>query len=227
MTNSVASDTTIHLSNVVVALGGFPALAGVTFGVGRGELVALRGANGTGKSTLLRLCAGLVPLTRGAAVVAGVDLLVNRVAVRPHVGLLGHRNGLYGDLTAKQNVQFVADLVGATESDVSSALERLGIDQRVASTSASLLSAGQRRRTALAALVVRRAQLWLLDEPHAGLDAAARRELDVILRDATASGATVLYTTHEIDQVAGTPRTITLDGGCVASDVASTIGSAP
>ena len=146
--------------------------------------------------------------------------------MRPHVGLLGHRNGLYGYLTAKQNVQFVADLVGATASDVSSALERLGIDQRVASTQASLLSAGQRRRTALAALVVRRAQLWLLDEPHAGLDAAARRELDVILRDATASGATVLYTTHEIDQVVGTPRTITLDGGCVASAVASTIGSA-
>jgi ABC-type multidrug transport system ATPase subunit len=134
---------------------------------------------------------------------------------------------LYGDLTAKQNVQFVADLVGASASDVSSALERLGIDQRVATTRASLLSAGQRRRTALAALVVRRAQLWLLDEPHAGLDAAARHELDVILRDATASGATVLYTTHEIDQVVGTPRTITLDGGCVASDVASTIGSTP
>jgi ABC-type transport system involved in cytochrome c biogenesis ATPase subunit len=154
-------------------------------------------------------------------------LFVNRVAVRPQVGLLGHRNGLYGDLTAKQNVQFVADLVGATASDVSSALERLGIDQRVATTRASLLSAGQRRRTALAALVVRRAQLWLLDEPHAGLDAAARHELDAILRDATASGATVLYTTHETDQVDGTPRTITLDGGCVVSDVASTIGSTP
>jgi ABC-type multidrug transport system ATPase subunit len=134
---------------------------------------------------------------------------------------------LYGDLTAKQNVQFVADLVGASASDVTSALRRLGIDQRVATTRASLLSAGQRRRTALAALVVRRAQLWLLDEPHAGLDAAARHELDVILRDATASGATVLYTTHETDQVDGTPRTITLDGGCVVSDVASTIGSTP
>ena len=212
----------IRLDDAVVSLGGFPALAGATLAVQRGELVALRGANGTGKSTLLRLCAGLTPLSRGSARVLNVDLLVDRAAVRAHVGMLGHANGLYAELTARENVQFTARLVGARPSDVDEALARLKIDARVAGTRARSLSAGQRRRTALASLVVRRAQVWLLDEPHAGLDASAREELDGILVEATRVGATVLYTTHEADRSSSvTPRTITLAGGVVASDVPS------
>lgn len=219
-TAKAGSDAAILLSGVVVALGGFPALAGVDLAVRSGELVALRGANGTGKSTLLRLCAGLTPLTRGSARVLGVDVASRRDTVRSLVGLLGHDNGLYSDLTARENVQFVAHLVGAGTSDVDAALDRLGVDARVAATRAGALSAGQRRRTALASLVVRRAQLWLLDEPHAGLDSAARSELDGILREATRSGATVVYTTHESDALGATvPRTITLTSGVVARDV--------
>lgn len=214
------NDTAIRLADVVVALGGFPALAGASLEVARGELVALRGANGTGKSTLLRLCAGLVPLSRGLATVFDVDLAEDRSAVRRHVGLLGHRNGLYAELTSRENVEFTAQLVGAQPQDVDDALRRLKIDSRVASTRVRSLSAGQRRRTALASLVVRRASIWLLDEPHAGLDAAAREELDVILREATSAGATVVYTTHEADQPGRkVPRTVTLAGGIVASDV--------
>lgn len=212
-------DTAIHLTNAVVALGGFPALAGVSLSVHSGELIALRGANGTGKSTLLRLCAGLVPLTRGSAQVLGIDLTVNRTAVRGRVGLLGHRNGLYGELTARENVAFTARLVGAEQDEVDAALRRLGLDARVASTRVKSLSAGQRRRTALANLVVRRAMVWLLDEPHAGLDTSARVELDRLLREATMAGATVVYTTHELEQPGrSVPRTVTLVGGVIASD---------
>nr|MBU6202594.1 heme ABC exporter ATP-binding protein CcmA [Acidobacteriota bacterium] len=221
MSSTVADATAIHLDDAVVALGGFPALAGVTLEIGTGELVALRGANGSGKSTLLRLCAGLLPLTRGGATVLGVDLADHRDAARTLVGLLGHDNGLYADLTARENVRFIAEMVGASNDDVESSLARLGIDGRVARTRAAALSAGQRRRTALASLVVRRARLWLLDEPHAGLDSAARQELDSILRDATRSGATVVYTTHDVEsRPESAPRTITLTGGTVTSDVA-------
>ena len=221
MSSTVADATAIHLDDAVVALGGFPALAGVTLEIRTGELVALRGANGSGKSTLLRLCAGLLPLTRGGATVLGVDLADHRDAARTLVGLLGHDNGLYADLTARENVRFIAEMVGAPNDDVESSLARLGIDGRVARTRAAALSAGQRRRTALASLVVRRARLWLLDEPHAGLDSAARQELDSILRDATRSGATVVYTTHDVEsRPESAPRTITLTGGTVTSDVA-------
>ncbi|MFM8416457.1 MAG: heme ABC exporter ATP-binding protein CcmA [Actinomycetota bacterium] len=227
-TNDTASanGAAILLADAVVALGGFPALAGVNLTVRPGELVALRGANGTGKSTLLRLCAGLAALSRGSAQVMNVDLASNRAAVRPYVGLLGHRNGLYADLTARENVQLTAELIVAAGEDVDDALVRLKIDARVAATRTRSLSAGQRRRTALASLVVRRARVWLLDEPHAGLDTAARKELDQILREATQSGATVIYTTHEVDRADGqVPRTVTLAGGVVASDRAATRGA--
>lgn len=223
-TNSptLSDDAVIRLDDAVVSLGGFPALAGVTLAVRRGELVALRGANGTGKSTLLRLCAGLTALSRGSARVANIDLSIDRAAVRAHVGMLGHMNGLYAELTARENVQFTAWLVDAQPRDVDEALARLRIDTRVANTRARSLSAGQRRRTALASLVVRRAQVWLLDEPHAGLDANAREELDVILTEATHAGATVLYTTHEAERsTTAAPRTVTLADGVVASDVPS------
>ena len=80
------NDTAIQLNDAVVALGGFPALAGASVAVAKGELVALRGANGTGKSTLLRLCAGLVPLSRGTARVFDVNLAEDRSAVRRQIG---------------------------------------------------------------------------------------------------------------------------------------------
>jgi heme ABC exporter ATP-binding subunit CcmA len=190
----------VELDGVVAVLGGFPALAGATLTVRRGEIILLRGPNGAGKTTLLRVCAGLVPLARGRATVLGCDLAVDRTRVRALVGLLGHRNGLYLDLSAEENVRFWGSTVGATPVEVDAALERLGLSGRLATLSVRRLSAGQQRRTALACLVARRAQLWLLDEPHAGLDAAARDEIDATLRQAAAAGATVVVASHELER---------------------------
>jgi heme ABC exporter ATP-binding subunit CcmA len=190
----------VELDGAVAVLGGFPALAGATLTVQRGEIVLLRGPNGAGKTTLLRVCAGLLPLARGRATVLGCDLTVDRVRVRPKVGLLGHRNGLYLDLSAEENVRFWGSTVGATAAEVDAALVRLGLAGRLAGLSVRMLSAGQQRRTALACLVARRAQLWLLDEPHAGLDASARDEVDATLRQAAASGATVVVASHELER---------------------------
>jgi len=172
----------VRFRDVVAVLGGFPALAGADLDVGLGEILLLRGPNGAGKTTLLRTCAGLVPVVRGTAEVLGHDLTVDRNAVRRHVGLLGHQNGLYGDLTVRDNVHFWGSTAEATDDEVEAAMARLGVGGRLADVPVRKLSAGQRRRTALACLVARRARLWLLDEPHAGLDAASRDELDAILR---------------------------------------------
>jgi heme ABC exporter ATP-binding subunit CcmA len=190
----------IDLDGAVAVLGRFPAVAGVTLAVDRGEIVWLRGPNGAGKTTLLRLCAGLVPLARGRGTVLGYDLATERDRVRPLVGVLGHRNGLYLDLTVTENVAFWGSTVEASEHERMAALERLGLDGRVADVPVRRLSAGQQRRTALACLVARRAQLWLLDEPHAGLDAAARDEIDATLRQAAAAGATVVVASHELER---------------------------
>jgi heme ABC exporter ATP-binding subunit CcmA len=189
-------------------------LAGVDLSVQRGEIVLLQGPNGAGKTSLLRVCAGLMPIERGTGHVLGIDLATNREAIRSRVGLLGHSNGLYLDLTVMQNLQFWASTVTATKTEVSTAMATMRIDGRLAEVKASQLSAGQRRRCALANLIVRRAEIWLLDEPHAGLDAAGRDELDTLLRSAVTSGATVVLASHERDRALGlATRTVTIDGG--------------
>lgn len=190
----------VELRDAVAVLGPFPALAGVDLTVAEGEIVLLRGPNGAGKTTLLKLCAGLIPLERGHGRVLGRDLTTERDLVRPRVGFLGHANGLYADLTVTENVRFWGATVGASDLEVSTALARMGLDGRLANLPVARLSAGQRRRTALASLVARRAELWLLDEPHAGLDAAGRDEMDGVLRAAAAAGATVMVASHELER---------------------------
>jgi heme ABC exporter ATP-binding subunit CcmA len=192
----------VALRDAVCLLGTFPALAGADLALGSGEIVMLSGPNGAGKSTLLRLCAGLAPLRKGSGHVLGHDLTTRqgRQQVRRAVGLLGHNAALYDDLTIEENVRFWSRANRAPEEDVEPALERLGLAGRLRSVPVGALSAGQRRRTSLAIVVCRRARLWLLDEPHAGLDAAGRDLVDHLVRDAAAAGATVLFASHEIDR---------------------------
>ena len=207
-------DPVVHLSNAVAVLGQFPVLAGVNLTVNRGEIVLLQGPNGAGKTSLLRLCAGLLPLARGEAVLLGCDLRTQREAVRSRVGLLGHANGLYADLTVGENVRFWGATVGASKPEVQAALQRMGLAQRLTDVAVSRVSAGQKRRTALACLIARRAELWLLDEPHAGLDAAARDELDATLRDAAAAGATIIVASHELERAGAlATRVVEVVGG--------------
>ena len=209
-------DNVVELNGVVAVLGGFPALAGADLSVGRGEVLLLQGPNGAGKTSLLRVCAGLLPIERGSGRVLGMDITSERERVRSRVGLLGRTNGLYLDLTVAQNVRFWASTVGATDAEVTGAMSRMRLDGRLAGVKAEKLSAGQRRRTALASLIVRRAELWLLDEPHAGLDTAGRDEIDAVLRDAVASGATVIVSSHEHERArALATRIVTVDGGTV------------
>ena len=207
----------VSFSDVVVVYDNFPALAGATFEISRGEIVLLQGPNGAGKTTLLRACAGLLPIARGSATVLSCDLINDRYSVRNKVGLLGHANGLFHDLTVEENMSFWSRLIGASNKDVKTAMQIMGLSDRLSTTRVANLSAGQKRRCALATLIVRRAQLWLLDEPHAGLDAAGRDELDALLRSAVASGATVVLASHERDRALGlATRTVTIDGGGAA-----------
>lgn len=208
----------VELVDAVAVLGGFPVLAGADLRVDRGEIVLLQGPNGAGKTSLLRLCAGLLPLERGAGTIFGLDLATQRNDIRPRVGLLGHHNGLYRDLTVGQNVRFWGATVGATDAEIDGAMGRVGVATRLADVGVSRLSAGQKRRAALACLIARRAELWLLDEPHAGLDAAARDELDAILREASSVGATVVVASHELERAGSlADRRVDVVGGQVRS----------
>ncbi len=206
----------VHLRNAVALLGRFPALAGADLDVDPGEILLLRGPNGAGKTTLLRVCAGLVPVSSGVATILGHDLVARPSAVRRRVGLLGHSTYLYDDLTVVENLDFWSRAAGATISDGRAALDRLGVAARLFDLPVQSLSAGQRRRVSFAAMVCRRPELWLLDEPHAGLDVAGRDVIDALMVEAASVGATVMFSSHELDRAQDVAtRTVTVSGGVV------------
>jgi heme ABC exporter ATP-binding subunit CcmA len=215
----------VHLRAAVALLGRFPALAGIDLDVARGEIVLLRGPNGAGKTTVLRACAGLVPIVRGEAVVLGHDLRRDPRSVRRHAGLLGHATGLFDDLTVADNVRFWGRACGADAGDIAAAMALVGLDGRLRDVSAGRLSAGQRRRTSLACLLARRPELWLLDEPHAGLDHETRDQLDALIGRAVEQGATVLLASHELDRAESLAhRVVELAGGMTVARAAPAPG---
>ena len=209
----------VSLQGVVALLGRFPALAGADLEVGESEIVLVQGPNGAGKSTLLRVCAGLLRIESGRAEVLGHDLVTDRAAVRRSVGLLGHDTALYDDLTVEQNLRFWARASRIDDDAVPAALDRLGVAERLRDVAVRNLSAGQRRRAALAAVVVRRPRLWLLDEPHSGLDQGGRDLIDQVILDAASAGATVMLASHEVDRTLDlATRHLTVAGGTITSD---------
>ena len=202
----------VHLRAAVCLLNRFPALAGIDLDVVAGEVLLVTGPNGAGKTTLLRALAGLVPVVEGEAVVLGHDVRRDRRSVRRHVGLLGHGAGLYEDLTVEENVRYWA----RGGDGVEEAMARAGVDGRIRTVVAARLSTGQRRRTALAILLARSPHLWLLDEPHAGLDAAGRDVLDAEIVRAATEGTTVVVASHEVDRATAiASRTVVVAGGRV------------
>ncbi len=209
----------IHFRAAVALAGRFPALAGVDLNVAYGDVAVFLGANGAGKTSLLRACAGLLPVTSGEAVVLGCDVVADPLEIRRRVGLLGHAALLYDALNPVENVRFVLRAARLDTVRADPALERLGIVGRLRKTQVGRLSAGQRRRVVIAGLLARSPELWLLDEPHAGLDASTRELLGVIIDEAASSGATVLLSSHEPElAVPLADRVITLAGGRVVGE---------
>ena len=219
------TEPVVHLRGAVALLGRFPALAGVDLDVDRCRIVLLRGANGAGKTPLHRALAGLVPITSGEASVLGAKLSVDRPPVRPRVGLLAHGTGLYDELTVADNLRFWTSAARADRADADAAMARLGLDGRLRDVPVGRLSTGQRRRTSFACLLARRPELWLLDEPHAGLDKDGRDIVDELVRDATRAGATVILSSHELDRsIDLADEIVTLGGGIALDDSFSGAG---
>jgi heme ABC exporter ATP-binding subunit CcmA len=221
-------DPVIRLRSAVALVGRFPVLAGVDLDVGASEIVLLQGANGAGKTSILRACAGLLRVVAGDAVVLGCDLTVDPKPVRRRVGLLGHAGALYDDLSVEDNLRFAVRASGASTRAVGPALDRLGLTGRLRRAPVGTLSAGQRRRAAIAVLVARRPELWLLDEPHAGLDAEHRDLLDELIREAVSGGATVVLASHEQDRAhAIADRIVVVAGGAAGPAAEPAQGSDP
>ena len=209
----------VTLDDAVVLVGGFPLLAGVDLELAAGTLTVVVGANGAGKTSLLRLLGGLVALSRGTGVVCGVDLASgDRRELRRRVGWLGHEGSFYDDLSVSENIVFAARALERPLDQLATVLARVGLTHRAA-TPAKQLSAGQRRRLGLAWLLLRRPELWLLDEPYASLDDEGRTFFDQLIGDVVRGGATVVLSAHDpLRSRELSARTLTLGGGRVVGD---------
>jgi heme exporter protein A len=166
--------------------------AGLSFRLEAGDALLLVGANGTGKSTLLRLLAGLLAPAEGRLLWKGEDALADRAGHAARLRYLSHQDALKPALTTRENLDFFAQIWGG-EADA--ALEALGLSP-LADLPARVLSSGQKRRLALARLALAPAALWLLDEPTVGLDAASVARLGGLLARHRDAGGMVLAATH-------------------------------
>ena len=210
----------VKLEGLVALLEGFPALTGVDLTVNAGEIVFVKGPNGAGKTTLLHLCAGLIQPKEGKGQILGHDLSSERTPIRKRVGLLSHSSGLYRDLTVLENITFWTQIAGVEKSEIDNriswALERMELDNKLQNQKARSSSVGQKRRASLAVFIVRRPDLWLMDEPHAGLDQEGRQAVDDLIEESVKAGATVIVASHDLERVLNlATRVVTLSGGAV------------
>ncbi|WP_149539836.1 heme ABC exporter ATP-binding protein CcmA [Siccirubricoccus phaeus] len=186
----------LQAENLACLRGERVVFAGLSFALGAGEAVQLLGANGAGKSSLLRLLAGLLAPAEGRLLWDGADALADRAAHARRLRYVSHQEALKPALTAAENLGFYARLWGGDTAAALAALDLLPL----AELPARVLSAGQKRRLALARLALvsplAPVPLWLLDEPTVGLDAASVARLGALLAAHRAAGGMVLAATH-------------------------------
>jgi len=176
---------------LAVARGGRPILEGVSLAVAEGGALAVVGPNGAGKSTLLRTLAGLLKPLSGTVRLEGDD---EDAPVRERMHLLGHLDAVKAGLSVERNLAFARDVLGG-EGDLAEALARVGLGA-IADLPGGALSAGQRRRLALARLIAAPRPVWLLDEPTAALDAAGQALLATLVAEHRGRGGMVIAATH-------------------------------
>lgn len=175
----------------------------LSFKLGRGQMLRVAGANGSGKTSLLRIMCGLLAPSAGELRWHGRSIRAEREEYSRNLVFIGHLNALKDDLTALENLRFAAALGGlpADREHALDGLNRFGV-VHCADLPAKVLSQGQRRRVALARLALSpKVPLWILDEPFSALDLAAVAELEILLAEHIASGGMVVLTTHQEVQV--------------------------
>jgi len=211
----------VRLDNVSKRWGYRTILSGITLQIRAGECVAVLGPNGAGKSTLLKLIARLVTPTEGKIELFGEPLAAAAASWRGRVGYLFHQSSFYPHLSAVENLRIVCRWYGIADSSrvIAEALTQVGLrlakDEKV-----QIFSRGMVQRLAIARVLLIDPELWLLDEPHTGLDQEGVRWLNGLIRERAAAGAAVLMVSHDLAQVKElSDRVLWLSQGKLTRDI--------
>ena len=210
----------IEVKHLTRRFGAFVAVDDVSFDVARGEIFGFLGSNGAGKSTTIRMLCGLLRPTSGTATVGGIDVAANPEGVKQRIGYMSQRFSLYELLTVDQNIQFFGGIYGLEPDRLAArrafALEMAGLRGRE-HTLARDLAGGWRQRLALGCAILHEPAILFLDEPTGGVDPLSRRQFWRLIDALSASGVTVLVTTHYLDEAERCHRVALIHAGRLAA----------
>ena len=219
-------DAVIQVKELTKTFNDFTAVNSVSFEVCAGEVYGFLGANGAGKTTVIRMLCGLLEPTAGSARVAGFDTAAEPEEVKKRIGYMSQKFSLYANLTAEENISFFAGLYGveqlARKKAVDEVIARVGLDKE-RSRVVSAIPGGIRQRVALAAALVHSPHIIFLDEPTAGVDPVLRRRFWEIIRAESARGRCVFVTTHYMDEVEHCGRIALMNEGRIVREGAPSL----
>lgn len=205
---SFVTNEGLCVKNLACVRNGRIVFKGIDFSLGQGEVLHVHGANGVGKSSLLRAVSGLLEPAEGEVHWLGRLSSADPIAFRRSIGYLGHKLGLKDRLTVAENVKLLME--GGSSLQIDEALERLGVLKQK-NHLCETLSAGQKQRVALARLLAKKSTLWLLDEPFTAVDSAGIDILDSLIVEHVKAGGMVLLTSHQLVKLTGvTVKTLAL-----------------
>ena len=215
----MADEIVLSARGLVVRYGGLEAVKGLDLQVPRGQVIGLIGPDGAGKTSSLRVFAGLLRATAGTVEVLGRDAWRHRRALHHRLGYLAQRFALYGDLTVDENVQFFALLLGVNDwrARRDLLLERVALAE-FRDRQADRLSGGMRQKLALACSLMHSPDILVLDEPTTGVDPVTRREFWRLLADLVAEGLTLVIATPYLDEAERCSRVVLMHQGRMLAD---------